>query len=54
LNQQQRVIERTNTELGFLLPRSQHEEHGVLTWEGRYRVWKEAWLLSYFGIPRRY
>ncbi len=54
LNQQQRVIERTNTELGFLLPRSQHEEYGVLTWEGRYRVWKEAWLLSYFGLPRRY
>jgi hypothetical protein len=54
LNQQQRVIERTNTKLGFLLPRSQHEEHGVLTWEGRYRVWKEAWLLSYFGLPRRY
>jgi hypothetical protein len=54
LNQQQRIIERTNTELGFLLPRSQQEEHGVLTWEGRYRVWKEAWLLSYFGWPRRY
>jgi len=54
LNQQQKVIERTNTELGFLLPRSEREEHGVLTWEGRYRVWKEAWLLSYFGLPRRY
>lgn len=54
LNQQQQALERTNTEHGLLFPRSQHEEHGLLTWEGRYRVWKEAWLLSYFGIPRRY
>jgi hypothetical protein len=54
LNQQQQALERTNTEHGILFPRSQHEEYGVLTWEGRYRVWKEAWLLSYFGMPRRY
>lgn len=54
LNQQQQLLERTNTDSGILFPRSQHEEHGVLTWEGRYRVWKEAWLLSYFGWPRRY
>jgi len=54
LNQQQLALERTNTENGILFPRSQHEEHGILTWEGRYRVWKEAWLLSYFGLPRRY
>lgn len=54
LNQQQQALERANTERGILFPRSQHEEHGILTWEGRYRVWKEAWLLSYFGIPRRY
>ena len=54
LNQQQQVFERTNTEHGILFPRSQHEENGILTWEGRYRVWKEAWLLSYFGWPRRY
>ncbi len=54
LNQQQQVLERTNTDLGILFPRSLHEEHGILTWEGRYRVWKEAWLLSYFGWPRRY
>jgi len=54
LNQQQQILERTNTDSGILFPRSQHEERGVLTWEGRYRVWKEAWLLSYFGLPRRY
>jgi hypothetical protein len=54
LNQQQQILERTNTDSGILFPRSLHEEHGILTWEGRYRVWKEAWLLSYFGWPRRY
>ena len=54
LNREQQALERTNTEHGILFPRSQHEEHGVLTWEGRYHRWKEAWLLSYFGMPRRY
>lgn len=54
LNYQQQILERTNTDSGILFPRSEHEEHGILTWEGRYRVWKEAWLLSYFGWPRRY
>ena len=27
-----------------------HDEKGRITWEGRYRVWKEIWLLNYFGI----
>jgi len=54
LNNQQYLLECTNTELGFLFPRNLHEEHGRLTWEGRYRVWKEAWWLNYFGLPGRY
>jgi len=25
-----------------------------MTYEGRYRVWKEIWLLNYFGRSARY
>ncbi|TVR48758.1 MAG: hypothetical protein EA425_13645 [Puniceicoccaceae bacterium] len=50
LNAQQSELERVNTELGFLLPHHMREEHGRMTWEGRYRVWKEVWLLNYFGL----
>lgn len=50
LNQQQRDLERTNHEAGFLVPHNLQEEHGRITWEGRYRVWKEVWMLNYFGI----
>jgi hypothetical protein len=54
LNAQQRELERINTELGFLFPPAQREEHGKITQAGRYRVWKEYWLLSYFGRSVRY
>ena len=54
LNHQQQVMEQVNTELGFLLPHADREEHGKITPEGRFRVWKEAWLLSYFGLAGRY
>lgn len=54
LNNQQRQIEKINTELGFLVPLDQREEHGKLTWEGRYRVWKELWLLNYLGLSISY
>jgi hypothetical protein len=54
LNAQQQALEQVNTELGFLLPQSEREEHGKMTVEGRYRVWKEIWLLNYFGISARY
>lgn len=54
LNRQQQVMEQVNTELGFLLPHAEREEHGKITPEGRYRVWLEAWLLDYFGRARRY
>lgn len=49
LNQQQRDLERTNIEEGFLMPHDMQDEHGRITWEGRYRVWKEVWMLNYFG-----
>ena len=54
LNRQQQIMEQVNTELGFLLPHSDREEHGKITPEGRFRVWKEAWLLSYLGVAGRY
>ena len=54
LNYQQHELERINTELGFLFPRAEREEHGKISHEGRYRVWKEYWLLSYFGRSVRY
>ena len=54
INAQQGELERINTELGFLLPRSDHEEHGRISHEGRYRVWKEMFTLNYFGRAARY
>jgi hypothetical protein len=49
LNYQQMLMERVNTELGFLYPHHLRDEFGKITTEGRYRVWKEVWLLNYFG-----
>jgi hypothetical protein len=54
LNAQQRELERVNTELGFLVPAAEREEHGKITLAGRYRVWKECWLLGYLGRSTRY
>jgi len=54
LNAQQHALEQVNTELGFLFPQSEREQHGKMTVEGRYRVWKEIWLLNYFGVSARY
>lgn len=54
INAQQGELERINTELGFLLPGSNHEEHGRISHEGRYRVWKEMFTLNYFGRAARY
>ena len=50
INRQQGILERINVEAGFLVPHHLQEEMGRITWEGRYRVWKEIWLLNYFGI----
>ncbi len=54
INAQQIELERLNTELGFLLPSNLHEEHGRISHEGRYRVWKEMLTLDYFGRAARY
>lgn len=54
MNEQQRILEQINTDLGFLLPREVQEEEGKLTPAGHYRVWKELWLLNYFGLARAY
>ncbi|MBA4136392.1 MAG: hypothetical protein C0518_03645 [Opitutus sp.] len=54
LNRQQQNMEQVNTELGFLLPHADREEHGKITPEGRFRIWQEAWLLDYLGMARRY
>ena len=54
INQQQQQMEMINTELGYLLPHADREEYGKITPEGRFRVWKEAWLLDYLGIAGRY
>lgn len=54
LNAQQHALEQVNTELGFLWPHHEREEHGKMTSEARYRVWKESWLLNYLGRSARY
>jgi hypothetical protein len=54
VNRQQQAMEQVNTELGFLLPHADREEHGKITPEGRFRVWQEAWQLDYLGLARRY
>lgn len=49
LKNQKRILEQINTQRGILFPRHLQEEFGRFTWEGRYRFWKEIWLLNYFG-----
>lgn len=49
INAQQRILERINLETGFLLPPPRQEEEGRISHEGRYRLWKEMWLMAYFG-----
>lgn len=54
LNTAQHELDRLNTELGFLHPHHEREDLGKITHEGRYRVWKEYWMLNYFGRAARY
>jgi hypothetical protein len=49
LNDQQRILERLNFENGFLNPRQFQAEVGKISYDGRYRLWKEMWLLAYLG-----
>jgi len=50
LNEQQRHLENLNLQSGFLMPREEQEEHGKISGDGRYRIWKEVWVLNYLGI----
>ena len=54
LNAVQQELDQLNTELGFLHPRSEREDLGKFTTAGRYRVWKEIWMLNYLGRSARY
>ncbi len=54
LNAVQHELDQLNTELGFLHPRGEREDLGKFTAEGRYRVWKEIWMLNYLGRAARY
>ena len=54
LNNQQREIEQLNVSLGFLVELAQREEYGSISREGRYRLWKEIWMLNYLGKPFSY
>ena len=54
INRQQSKLEQINLQLGFLTPHNQQDEFGRLTKEGHYRIWKEIWLLNYFGMTVHY
>lgn len=54
LNSSQQELDRVNTELGFLHNPPEREDLGKITHEGRYRVWKEIWMLNYLGRAMRY
>jgi hypothetical protein len=53
-NTTQQELDRLNTELGFLNAPPEREDHGKITHEGRYRVWKEIWMLNYLGRAMHY
>lgn len=54
MNSTQQELDRLNTELGFLHSHQDREDLGKITHEGRYRVWKEVWMLNYLGRSARY
>ncbi|MFM1850623.1 MAG: hypothetical protein RIS54_307 [Verrucomicrobiota bacterium] len=54
LNSQQHELDQLNTQMGFLNPHAEREEFGKITQAGRYRVWKEIWMLNYLGRSARY
>jgi hypothetical protein len=54
LNSVQHELDQLNTKLGFLHPQGEREDLGKFTTEGRYRVWKEIWMLNYLGRAARY
>ena len=50
INEQQAQLESCNEKSGFLVNRKDRNTEGQLTDEGRFRVWREIWFLSYLGI----
>jgi hypothetical protein len=54
INATQGELDRLNTQLGFLHAQQDREDLGKITHEGCYRVWKEIWMLNYFGRAARY
>jgi len=54
MNADLRKLEALNRELGFLTAPEDEEELGLISPAGRYRLWQELWLLSYFGRSLRY
>lgn len=54
LNVAQHELDCLNTELGFLHPHNEREDLGKFTQAGRYRVWKEIWMLNYLGRSAKY
>lgn len=46
----QQTLERVNVNAGILNERTDRDEFGKMTGEGRYRIWKELLLLNYLAI----
>ena len=44
-------LERENMALGILTPVSEIEEYGILTPDGKYKLWIDTLILAYLGIP---
>jgi hypothetical protein len=54
VNKQHDLLYRLNTDLGFLVPSQNWEIEGRISEEGRYRIWKEYWMLAYLGKSMKY
>jgi len=50
INRQQHFLESESINAGFLFPIHLQEEYGRISWEGRYFLWKDIFLLKYFGL----
>lgn len=50
MNNEQYILQHTNIKKGFILPSHLQHEYGQLSTEGRYRIWKEIWLMKYLGL----
>lgn len=50
-NEEQQALRLFNMEKGFMLHPEFHFKYGQISYEGRYRLWKEIWMLKYLGLP---